>query len=284
MGRSLVALLSGALFGIGLMISGMTDTTKVIAWLDFFGDWDPTLAFVMGGAMIPVAIAWRFTTRGAPLTGGSFPPPSRTRIERHLVIGSVLFGAGWGLVGLCPGPALASLAWGGWPGMVFLAAMLAGMWATPAIRTRLDAGPRPRLNKGMDIRYLTPAFAVSPQITPDDIPAIKAAGFTTVIDNRPDSEVPYELSGSVMRIAAEAAGLTFIDNPVTHPTINDMTVGQQMAAAAGSTGPVFAYCASGTRSSILWSLGQVGKRPADEILAATAKAGYDLSALRGRLG
>jgi uncharacterized protein (TIGR01244 family) len=136
----------------------------------------------------------------------------------------------------------------------------------------------------MDIRHLTPVFAVSPQISPEDIPAIKAAGFTTVINNRPDAEIPHELSGAVMRIAAEAAGLTFIDNPVTHPTINDMTVGQQTAAAAGSTGPVLAYCASGTRSSILWSLGQAGKQPAEAILGAAAKAGYDLSALRGRLG
>jgi uncharacterized protein len=146
MGRMIVSGLSGSLFGIGLLISGMTDTTKVIGWLDLFGAWDPTLAFVMGGAMIPMAIAWRFTLQGEPLTGGGFPPPNRSGIERHLVIGSVLFGAGWGLVGLCPGPALASLAWGGWPGAIFLAAMLAGMWAAPMIRSRLDAGARPAVN------------------------------------------------------------------------------------------------------------------------------------------
>jgi uncharacterized protein (TIGR01244 family) len=135
----------------------------------------------------------------------------------------------------------------------------------------------------MDIRQITPDYAVSPQIEPADMPAIKAAGFRTIICNRPDAEVPQELSAEVMRIAAEAAGLGFVVNPVTHQTLNMDMVAEQMAALTEAGGPVLAYCASGTRSSIVWSLGQAGQIPTDDIIAATAKAGYDLAGLRPRL-
>lgn len=140
MKRNLAAALSGAIFGLGLLISGMTDTTRVQGWLDVFGDWDPTLAFVMGGALIPMAIAWRIAARQrTALLGRTIPlsPGGRT-VDSPLVIGSTLFGAGWGLSGLCPGPALASLGWGGTGGLVFLIAMLAGMVAAPAARARLE--------------------------------------------------------------------------------------------------------------------------------------------------
>ena len=133
----------------------------------------------------------------------------------------------------------------------------------------------------MDIRRITPDYAVSPQIQPEDLPEIAAQGFRTVVCNRPDSENPAELSASVMRIAAEAAGLRFVDNPVTHPTMTPARIALQ--AEALGEGPVLAYCASGTRSSVLWSLAQAGRMPADEIIAATARAGYDLSGLRPRL-
>jgi len=135
----LISLLSGALFGAGLYISGMTDTTKVQGWLDVFGNWDPTLAFVMGGAIIPMAVAWRLTrTLRRPAAGGRFPPAPMPEIDRRLVIGSVLFGAGWGLAGLCPGPSIASLSFGGLPGIVFVAAMAAGMMMAPTLKARLD--------------------------------------------------------------------------------------------------------------------------------------------------
>lgn len=137
--RALFALLSGGLFGAGLLVSGMTDTRKVQGWLDVFGDWDPTLAFVLGGAILPMALAWRLTRRGAPLLGGSFPERPERRIDPPLVAGSLLFGAGWGLAGLCPGPAMASLSWGGLPGAVFLVAMIAGMVAAPPVRKRLES-------------------------------------------------------------------------------------------------------------------------------------------------
>lgn len=137
--RALIAALVGALFGTGLLLSGMTNTEKVQGWLDIFGDWDPTLAFVMGGAMIPMAIAWRIAKGRTPALGGSFPAPPEHTLGRKLVIGSVMFGAGWGLTGLCPGPAVASLGFGGWGGLLFMASMLIGMGLAPAFRQRLDA-------------------------------------------------------------------------------------------------------------------------------------------------
>ena len=136
--RNLFAFLSGGLFGAGLWLSGMTDTSKVQGWLDFFGAWDPTLAFVMGGAMIPMAIAWAFTRNRRPALGGNFPERAAALADPRLVTGSVMFGAGWGLVGLCPGPSIAALSYGGWPVLLFVAAMLAGMALAPALRIQLD--------------------------------------------------------------------------------------------------------------------------------------------------
>ena len=136
--RNLFALISGGLFGTGLFISGMTDTRKVQGWLDVFGDWDPTLAFVMGGAIIPMFIAWRLTNNRTPALGGMFPPKPDPVIGRNLIIGSTLFGLGWGLVGLCPGPAIASLSFGGFQGVSFVLAMGVGMYFAPTIKARLD--------------------------------------------------------------------------------------------------------------------------------------------------
>ncbi|MXQ06768.1 hypothetical protein GQ651_02800 [Alphaproteobacteria bacterium GH1-50] len=140
--RPVFSFIAGGLFGAGLLISGMTDTTKVIGWLDIFGAWDPTLAFVMGGAILPMAIAWRIAAaRRAPALGGSFPPPPEPRLGRRLVVGSTLFGMGWGLAGLCPGPAMASITWGGTGGLVFLATMVLGMWVAPPLKARLQEQP-----------------------------------------------------------------------------------------------------------------------------------------------
>ena len=137
--RPLFAALAGGIFGAGLLISGMTDTTKVQGWLDVFGDWDPTLAFVLGGAIVPMAIAWRIAARRqTSLLGTPLPAPPNPRIDRNLIIGSGLFGAGWALAGLCPGPAIASLGFGGWGGVGFLLAMLAGMMAAPLLHRRPD--------------------------------------------------------------------------------------------------------------------------------------------------
>ena len=133
--RVTLAALSGALFGLGLMVSGMTDTTKVQGWLDLFGEWDPTLAFVLGGAILPMVVAWMvMAPRGESLLGKPLPAQPANEIDRPLVWGAVLFGMGWALAGLCPGPAIASLSYGGWPGLVFVAAMIAGMAITPRLR------------------------------------------------------------------------------------------------------------------------------------------------------
>ncbi|WP_170516975.1 DUF6691 family protein [Ruegeria atlantica] len=136
--RVVISFLAGSLFGIGLLISGMTDTTKVQGWLDLFGQWDPTLAFVMAGAILPMLVAWRLTSNRRPLIGGRFPQKAAPELDRQLIFGSVLFGMGWGLVGLCPGPALASLGYGGVGGIVFLIAMIVGMVAAPTLGAQLD--------------------------------------------------------------------------------------------------------------------------------------------------
>lgn len=138
--RLIFSALAGALFGAGLFVSGMTDTRKVQGWLDIFGNWDPTLAFVMGGAILPMALAWWVTTRRTEsLSGVPFPPRAEPVLDRRLIGGSALFGLGWGLAGLCPGPAIASLSYGGTGGLVFLAAMLAGMVVSPLLARRLDS-------------------------------------------------------------------------------------------------------------------------------------------------
>ncbi len=137
--RKVVGFLVGGLFGAGLLVSGMTDTDKVQGFLDFFGDWDVTLAFVMSGAILPMALAWRLTIGRTPALGGQFPSQPAPRLDTKLIGGSVLFGMGWGLVGLCPGPAMASIFWGSAGGLIFLVAMVGGMMATPPLRKRLDA-------------------------------------------------------------------------------------------------------------------------------------------------
>ncbi|MBQ0803567.1 MULTISPECIES: DUF6691 family protein [unclassified Sulfitobacter] len=137
--RNMFAILSGALFGIGLYLADMTNTVKVQGYLDFFGNWDPTLAFVMGGAILPMAVAWVLTRNRKPVIGGEFPAPAPAKFDRKLIIGAILFGMGWGLVGLCPGPAVASLSFGGVAGLVFLVAMLAGMLIAPKVSPLLDS-------------------------------------------------------------------------------------------------------------------------------------------------
>ncbi len=135
----------------------------------------------------------------------------------------------------------------------------------------------------MDIRPLTPDYAVSPQIDPEDLPAIAAQGYKTVIDNRPCTEVPPSHQAEAMAQAARAAGVTLVVLPVTHQTLNAQTVARQQEAIAAADGPVLAYCASGTRSSIVWALGQAGHMATDDILSAAADQGYDLTMIRPQL-
>ncbi len=127
----------------------------------------------------------------------------------------------------------------------------------------------------MDIRPLTPDYAVSPQIEPADVAGIAAAGFTTLICNRPDGEVPPDLRAEVLRAAAERAGLRFVENPMLPGMLDPTTLRRQAEAMSDAIGPVLAYCASGNRSAILWSLVRAPELGADGVLAATQAAGYD---------
>lgn len=124
------AFAAGLVFGAGLLLSGMTDPGKVIGFLDVAGAWDPSLAFVMGGALLVAFFAYRLAgQRGRAFLGGAMHLPQRRDIDLRLVAGSVVFGIGWGLAGFCPGPALVSFAAGHVEAAVFVAAMLAGMLA-----------------------------------------------------------------------------------------------------------------------------------------------------------
>ena len=132
--RWLLPLLSGALFGAGLALSGMMNPARVRGFLDIFGAWDPTLAFVMGGAVIVMGIAWAIQRRMAsPLFDIEFHLPGTRDFDPRLIGGSALFGIGWALAGLCPGPAIASLATALVPAAIFTAAMLVGMLLFRAI-------------------------------------------------------------------------------------------------------------------------------------------------------
>ncbi len=126
--RFAIALVAGSIFGAGLAFSGMSDPARVQGFLDLFGNWDPTLAFVMGGAIIPMAIAWLIQRRvEKPFADTQFSLPGTVNIDGKLAIGAVLFGAGWGISGLCPGPGLADLAINPLPALAFVIAMQAGM-------------------------------------------------------------------------------------------------------------------------------------------------------------
>ena len=136
--KLLPPLVSGTLFGAGLTLSGMTNPARVRGFLDVFGAWDPTLAFVMGSAVLVMAVAWRIRSRmGTPIFAERFSLPDRKDLDARLITGSILFGVGWGLAGLCPGPAVASLALSPLNVLPFVVAMLAGM----GVQRLIAAGP-----------------------------------------------------------------------------------------------------------------------------------------------
>ncbi|MBY6006647.1 TIGR01244 family phosphatase [Salipiger bermudensis] len=130
---------------------------------------------------------------------------------------------------------------------------------------------------------LTPGYSVAPQIALEDMQAAADAGVTLVICNRPDEEVPPELSHRAMEEAAREAGLDFAYIPVTNEGLTLDQVTRQAELLAKAEGPVLAYCRSGTRCSIVWAMGKAGELPVDEILATTAKAGYQLEGIRPTL-
>ena len=135
----------------------------------------------------------------------------------------------------------------------------------------------------MDIRQITPTYFVAPQLDPADMPDIRGAGITTVICNRPDKEVPPAFQADSLEAAAHAAGLDFVRLPLTHQTMTPDNVAAQMQHMNAADGPVLAYCASGTRSTVVWCLGQAGEMATDDILGAAQAGGYDLASLRPTL-
>lgn len=138
------ALGAGIVFGAGLALSDMVNPARVLAFLDIVGSWDPTLAFVMGGAVIASAVGFLLSRRlRAPVFGKSFFIPDNRQLDRNLIGGAALFGAGWGLVGFCPGPAIASLVLGMWQPWLFAGAMIAGMFLHRTFAER--AAGRPQL-------------------------------------------------------------------------------------------------------------------------------------------
>lgn len=125
--KTLMGYIAGLLFGLGVAVSGMTDPARVLGFLDFFGAWDPTLLFVLGGAVITNFIGYRLVLRREhPLFAGSFQLPARSDLDVRLIGGAALFGVGWGLSGYCPGPAIASASGVTGPLAAMLAAMLLG--------------------------------------------------------------------------------------------------------------------------------------------------------------
>ncbi len=131
---------AGVLFGVGLVVSQMIDPGKVLAFLDVAGRWDPSLALVMAGALaVAVPGFWLAQARGAPALGGRFDTPATPAIDAELLVGAAIFGIGWGLVGFCPGPAIASLAFARPESLVFVLAMLAGAWLYHAGRSRRES-------------------------------------------------------------------------------------------------------------------------------------------------
>jgi uncharacterized membrane protein YedE/YeeE len=137
----------GLMFGVGLMASGMTDPSKVIGFLDLFGAWDPSLALVMGGAVVVGFFAFALAKkRTTTFLGGALRFPTSTQMDKPLVIGSLLFGAGWGLGGFCPGPALVSMADGQAKAMLFVGAMLVGMLGFELMDRLVHAPRKAKLN------------------------------------------------------------------------------------------------------------------------------------------
>jgi uncharacterized protein (TIGR01244 family) len=135
----------------------------------------------------------------------------------------------------------------------------------------------------LDVKRINDHVSVSPQIRPEDVAALKAQGFTAIINNRPDGESPDQPTNADMEKAAHDAGLSYHFIPLGREGVSSGMIEQTKEVLEGSTGPVLAFCRSGTRSTTLWALSQAGKSPANEIISAAAHAGYDMSHLVGHL-
>lgn len=135
----------------------------------------------------------------------------------------------------------------------------------------------------MELRALSEDHSVADQLDPADMTQLAALGVTTVICNRPDGEVPASHQAAALQIAAEAAGLVFVFNPVNGAAMTLDNVEEQAEAIDSAEGPVVAYCASGMRSAVMWAFAQAGQMPTDEIIAACEAAGYQMAGMRGQI-
>ena len=136
----------------------------------------------------------------------------------------------------------------------------------------------------MDLKRINDHVSVSGQIRPEDVATLKDLGFVAIVNNRPDGEAPDQPAGAEIEAAAKAAGLPYYSIPLGREGVNPTLVAETKAVLEGSSGPVFCFCRSGTRSTTLWALSQAGEAPAEEIIAQAAEAGYDMSHLAGYLG
>ena len=135
----------------------------------------------------------------------------------------------------------------------------------------------------MDLRQITDGYSVTPQITPEDVAVLAEQGVKTLICNRPDMENPPELQAAAIQAAAEAAGIAYVFNPFTAPTLTQDHIDEQADAIAGSEGPIVAYCASGNRSTVVWAFGAAGTVPVDQIIEIATGHGYQFEPLRPAL-
>lgn len=135
----------------------------------------------------------------------------------------------------------------------------------------------------MDIRQVTPAYSVSPQIQASDLAEIAKLGFKTVLCNRPDIEVGPDEQAAAIRTATEAAGLSFVENPIQNGAMTEENVALQMQTLAEAEGPILGYCRSGTRSTVAWMFGSAPTTPAAQLVQTAADAGYDLAGLQPQL-
>lgn len=137
--REIIALLSGLLFGSGLTIAGMTNPASVVGFLDVFGDWNPSMLFVMGTALVIAIPAFQFR-RPLPILADRYHFPTRSRVDRDLILGALIFGVGWGIAGLCPGPAIAAITSGDLSMFLFAATMVFGMWLRSKLPDSIVSG------------------------------------------------------------------------------------------------------------------------------------------------
>ena len=249
----------GLLFGIGLIVSGMTDPGKVIGFLDLAGAWDPSLALVMGGAILVGVFAFALAKkRTTTFLGGALHLPGSRDIDKRLLAGSLLFGAGWGLAGFCPGPAIVSLGGGEPKAAVFVLAMLAGMAIFEWHESRRNVSKKPQpVHNAPAARPVNASFSVAGYLQPSDIAALAAQGFASVINNLPDGEggSTQALSHDIAN-AAQAAGVHYVYLPVIAGAITPAQVQAMRDALASAPAPVLGFCRSGARSAQLYSLAQ----------------------------